>query len=92
MKTITLNNGVQMPAMGFGTYQIADLAECEQAVIHAVKAGYRLIDTAQGYGNEEAVGAGIKHCGISREELFVTTKVCSIPTKLRNAKKALRYL
>lgn len=75
MKLITLNNGVQMPAVGFGTYQIADPAECEQAVIHAVKAGYRLIDTAQGYGNEEAVGAGIKNCGLPREELFITTKV-----------------
>lgn len=75
MEMMTLNNGVEMPVLGFGTYQITDPAECEKSVINAVKAGYRLIDTAQAYGNEEAVGAGIRNCGVDRKELFVTTKV-----------------
>jgi diketogulonate reductase-like aldo/keto reductase len=75
MKTITLNNGIEIPILGFGTYQITDSAEVERSVVEAVKAGYRLIDTAQCYGNEEAVGAGIKDCGVPREELFITTKV-----------------
>lgn len=75
MEMMTLNNGVEMPMLGFGTYQITDPAECEKSVINAVKAGYRLIDTAQAYGNEEAVGAGIRNCGVDRKELFVTTKV-----------------
>lgn len=75
MEMMTLNNGVEMPIIGFGTYQITDPAECEKSVINAVKAGYRLIDTAQAYGNEEAVGAGIRNCGVDRKELFVTTKV-----------------
>lgn len=75
MEMMTLNNGVEMPVLGFGTYQITDPEECEKSVINAVKAGYRLIDTAQAYGNEEAVGAGIRNCGVDRKELFVTTKV-----------------
>ena len=75
MRKVKLNNGVEMPVLGFGTYQVTDPAECERSVIEAVKTGYRLIDTAQAYGNEEAVGAGIRHCGTSREELFITTKV-----------------
>ncbi|MCC8023865.1 MAG: aldo/keto reductase [Clostridium sp.] len=75
MDHIKLNNGVEMPILGFGTYQVTDPEECEKSVIEAVKAGYRLIDTAQAYGNEESVGAAIKNCGIPREELFITTKV-----------------
>lgn len=75
MEMMTLNNGVEMPILGFGTYQVTDPGECEKSVINAVKAGYRLIDTAQAYGNEEAVGAGIRNCGVDRKELFVTTKV-----------------
>lgn len=75
MKTKILNNGIEIPMLGFGTYQIADFSEGERSVIEAIKAGYRLIDTAQAYGNEEAVGAGIKNCGVPREELFITTKV-----------------
>ncbi|SDN26733.1 Aldo/keto reductase [Actinomyces ruminicola] len=75
MQTITLNNGVEMPIIGFGTYQITDPAECERCVVEAVATGYRLIDTAQAYGNEEAVGAGIARCGVPREELFITTKL-----------------
>lgn len=75
MEKIMLNNGVEMPVLGFGTYQVTDPAECEKSVAEAVRAGYRLIDTAQAYGNEEAVGAGIKSCGVPRGELFITTKV-----------------
>ena len=73
--TATLNNGVQMPLLGFGVFQIADLAECERAVTDALSVGYRLLDTAASYGNEEAVGNAIKRSGIPREELFVTTKL-----------------
>lgn len=75
MKTVTLNNGVEMPILGFGVYQIADAAACEQAVYDALMAGYRSIDTAKAYGNEEAVGKAIKRSGIAREELFITTKL-----------------
>lgn len=75
MDTIQLSNGVAMPALGFGTYQITDLAQCEQCVADAIAAGYRMIDTAQAYYNEEAVGAALAKCGVSREELFVVTKV-----------------
>ena len=74
MNTVTLNNGVKMPILGFGTYQITD-DECEKAVISAIQAGYRLIDTAQAYGNETAVGKAIKNCGVPRADLFITTKV-----------------
>lgn len=75
MERIKLNNGVEMPVLGFGTYQITDLAECERCVAEAIGTGYRMIDTAQGYRNEEAVGAGIRKSGVAREELFVVTKV-----------------
>lgn len=73
--TVTLNNGVQMPLLGFGVFQIADLAECERAVVDALSVGYRLVDTAASYGNEEAVGNAIKRSGVPREQLFVTTKL-----------------
>lgn len=73
--SVTLNNGVAMPLLGFGVFQIADAEECERAVHHAISAGYRLIDTAAAYGNEEAVGKAIKRAGVPREELFVTTKL-----------------
>lgn len=75
MQTVTLNNGIKIPILGFGTYQITDPKEAEQAVIDAIKAGYRHIDTAQSYMNEEAVGRGITASGVSREELFITTKI-----------------
>ena len=75
MQTVTLNNGVEIPILGFGTYQITNPQEAEQAVIDAIKAGYRHIDTAQSYLNEEAVGRGIAASGVLREELFVTTKI-----------------
>jgi diketogulonate reductase-like aldo/keto reductase len=75
VKTVRLNNGVDMPLLGFGVFQIADLAECERSVSEALQVGYRLIDTAASYGNEEAVGRAIKKSGISRNELFITTKL-----------------
>ena len=74
MQNITLNNGVQIPVLGFGVFQIPP-AETEQAVISAIKAGYRHIDTAQAYMNETEVGLGIKNRGVAREELFITTKI-----------------
>ena len=75
MKTVTLNNGVKMPIEGFGVFQIPDAKQCEEAVLSALAAGYRHIDTAAAYGNEEAVGAAIAKSGIPREELFITTKL-----------------
>lgn len=75
MKTIKLNNGVEIPILGFGTYQITEPEEAEKAIIEAIKAGYRHIDTAQSYMTEEAVGKGIAKSGVSRDELFITTKI-----------------
>lgn len=74
MKTVQLNNGVEIPVLGFGVFQIP-AEETEQAVIDAIKAGYRHIDTAQAYMNETEVGSGIKNSGVAREELFITTKI-----------------
>lgn len=73
--SVTLNNDVEMPLLGFGVFQIADLDECERSVSDAIAAGYRLIDTAAAYGNEEAVGNAIKGSGVAREDLFITTKL-----------------
>lgn len=73
--SVTLNNGIEMPILGFGVFQIADPAECERCVLDALETGYRLIDTAASYGNEAAVGNAIKRSGVPREELFVTTKL-----------------
>lgn len=75
MQTVTLNNGVKMPIIGFGVYQVPDAEECENAVYEALMAGYRLIDTASGYLNEEAVGRAINRSGVPREQLFITTKL-----------------
>ncbi|MEI2394225.1 aldo/keto reductase [Paenibacillus phytohabitans] len=75
MEYVTLNNGVQMPILGYGVYQISDHAECEKCVLDALSVGYRSIDTAQAYRNEEAVGRAVKKSGVPREELFITTKV-----------------
>ena len=75
MEYVTLNNGVGMPVLGFGTYQIKDPAVCEQAVRDAIDVGYRMIDTAASYGNEEAVGRAIQSCGVPRDRLFITTKL-----------------
>lgn len=74
METIKLRNGVEIPAIGFGTYQI-DASECERCVLDAINAGYRMIDTAQFYGNEQCVGSAVKKCGLKREELFLISKV-----------------
>lgn len=75
MQTVKLNNGVEMPILGFGVFQMTDLAECERSVVDAIETGYRLIDTAQSYMNEEAVGKAIKRSGVAREDLFITTKL-----------------
>lgn len=93
MEYIKLNNGVEMPLLGFGVFQVPDLAECERSVIDAISVGYRLIDTAASYGNEEAVGQAIKKCGrsadaVNREELFITTKVWIQSNGYEGTKKA----
>ena len=75
MQYATLNNGVKMPMLGFGVFQVPDLQECETATLTALETGYRLIDTAAVYGNETAVGAAIQKSGIAREEMFITTKL-----------------
>jgi 2,5-diketo-D-gluconate reductase A len=75
MQTVALNNGIAMPIAGYGVYQITDDQECKRCVVDAIRAGYRLIDTAASYLNEAAVGHGIKEAGIPREQLFVTTKL-----------------
>ena len=90
MEYITLKNGVKMPMEGFGVFQVPEAAICEQAVSDALAAGYRLIDTAAAYFNEEAVGAAIKKSGIPREEIFVTTKLWIQDAGYENAKKAFQ--
>ena len=74
MEYVTLNNGVKMPILGYGVYQVAP-EECERCVLDAISVGYRSIDTAQAYANEEGVGSAIVKCGVPRKELFITTKV-----------------
>lgn len=88
MQTVTLNNGVKMPIIGFGVYQVPDAEECERAVYEALTTGYRLIDTAAGYLNEEAVGRAIKRSGVPREELFITTKLWVQDASYESAKLA----
>ncbi|AYB38192.1 aldo/keto reductase [Brevibacillus laterosporus] len=88
MQKVILNNGVEMPILGFGVYQIQDASECEQSVYDAIMAGYRLIDTAASYLNEEAVGRAIKRSGVPREELFITTKLWVQDTGYENTKIA----
>ncbi|WP_336770852.1 aldo/keto reductase [Paenibacillus sp. MMO-58] len=88
MQSVTLNNGVKMPIIGFGVYQVPDAEECEKSVYEALMAGYRLIDTASGYLNEEAVGRAIKRSGIPREELFITTKLWVQDANYESAKLA----
>lgn len=74
VQTICLNNGVEMPMEGFGVFQVTDHSQCEQAVLDAIQSGYRLLDTASSYQNEEAVGSAIRKSGVAREEFFITTK------------------
>ena len=88
MDFIKLNNGLEMPILGFGVFQIPDQKECEQAVLDAIETGYRLIDTAASYGNEEAVGNAIKKSGVPREELFITTKLWVQDAGYENTLKA----
>ena len=90
MEYVRLNNGIKMPKLGFGVFQIRDAAQCEQAVRDAIDVGYRLIDTAASYGNEEAVGKAIKSCGVAREDLFITTKLWISDTSYEGAKKAFQ--
>ena len=75
MQTVKLNNGVEIPILGFGVFQITDSCECERSVVDAIQTGYSHIDTAASYQNEEAVGKGIKQSGVAREKLFITTKL-----------------
>ena len=89
IETVKLNNGVEMPLEGFGVFQVPDPAVCEQAVLDAIDTGYRLIDTAAAYMNEEAVGKAIAKCGVPREELFITTKLWVQDASYEGAKKAL---
>ncbi len=89
IETVKLNNGVEMPLEGFGVFQVPDPAVCEQAVLDAIAAGYRLIDTAAACGNEEAVGRAIAKCGVPREELFLTTKLWVQDASYAGAKKAI---
>lgn len=88
MEKVKLNNGVEMPILGFGVFQIPDAAECERCVVDAIQTGYRLLDTAASYLNEEAVGKGIKKSGVSRKELFITTKLWVQDTSYEKTKKA----
>ena len=89
MEFITLNNGVKMPLEGFGVFQVPDPAQCEQAVLDAIATGYRLIDTAAAYMNEEAVGKAIAKSGVPREELFITTKLWVQDASYEGAKAAI---
>ncbi|HWO10358.1 MAG TPA: aldo/keto reductase, partial [Polyangiaceae bacterium] len=88
MNHVTLNNGVTMPLLGFGVFQVTDLAECQRAVEEALSVGYRLIDTAAAYKNEEAVGRAIRNSGLARGELFVTTKLWVSDTGYEKTKAA----
>lgn len=89
MEYVTLNNGIKMPVLGYGVYQVSN-EECERCVLDAISVGYRSIDTAQAYGNEEAVGNAIRKCGVPREELFITTKVWISNGGYEKAKESLR--
>lgn len=90
MEYVTLNNGTKMPMEGFGVFQVPDPSQCEQAVIDAIECGYRLIDTAAAYMNEEAVGAAIAKSGVLREELFITTKLWVQDASYEGAKQAVK--
>ena len=85
--TVTLNNGIKMPRIGYGVFRMKDPEECEEAVVQAIQSGYRLIDTAAAYENEEAVGRAIRRCGVPREELFITTKLWITDTSYEGAKR-----
>ena len=88
MQRVVLNNGVEIPILGFGVFQITNAEECERAVVEAIRAGYRLIDTAASYGNEVEVGKAIKRSGVARKELFITTKLLIQDAGYESTKKA----
>ncbi|HEY3390791.1 MAG TPA: aldo/keto reductase, partial [Prolixibacteraceae bacterium] len=88
MQKVVLNNGIEMPPLGFGVFQVADQQECENSVLYAIETGYRLIDTAASYMNEAAVGNAIKKSGVARENLFITTKLWVQDTGYEKTKKA----
>jgi len=88
MQTVKLNNGIEMPILGFGLFQVTDLSECERSVLDAIQTGYRLIDTAASYMNEVAVGKAIKKSGVDRKELFITTKLWVQDTGYEKTKRA----
>lgn len=88
MQKIVLNNGVEMPLLGFGVFQVPDLDKCEMAVLDAIETGYRLIDTAASYMNETAVGSAVRKSGVSRHELFITTKLWVQDTGYEKTKRA----
>lgn len=90
MQTVKLNNGIEMPILGFGVFQIPDANECEKCVVDAIEVGYRSIDTAASYQNEQAVGNAIKNSGIERKELFITTKLWVQDNGYENTKKAFQ--
>jgi len=90
MQTVKLNNGIEMPILGFGVFQIPDASECEKCVVDAIEVGYRSIDTAASYQNEQAVGNAIKNSGIDRKELFITTKLWVQDNGYENTKKAFQ--
>lgn len=89
MEYVTLNNGVQMPLEGYGVFQVTDPAECEKVVLEAIQTGYRLIDTAAAYMNEEGVGRAIKASGVARDELFITSKLWVQDASYEGAKAAI---
>ncbi len=89
MQTVKLNNCVEMPILGFGVYQVPDHKECEKAVLEALDTGYRLLDTAQAYFNEEAVGSAIKKSGIARKDIFLVTKIWISNAGYEKAKKSI---
>ncbi len=88
MQTVILNNQIKMPILGFGVFQIADAGECERSVVDAIQVGYRSIDTAASYGNEEAVGRAIKRSGVARDDLFITTKLWIADAGFESARNA----
>ena len=90
MKFVTLNNGIKMPMEGFGVFQVPDPAVCRQAVLDAIATGYRMIDTAAAYMNEEAVGEAIRECGLPRSEMFITTKLWVSDASYDKAKAAIQ--
>ena len=89
MKYVELNNGVEMPILGYGVYQIPDHDECKECVLNAIEVGYRAIDTAAAYQNEESVGEAIQQSGVNREDIFVTSKLWISDTGYKNTKKAV---